>query len=407
MRCLWLARALPFPLTAGDRIYSAKLAAALAGSGALVTFAGFAGDGSAPAVPNLAWHRVPGGPRGPLGALGSRMPLVAARHATAAYRAALAELARAQVWDAVVIDQYGMGWVLEHRALFRGAPRFVFVTHDHEESVTRLQWQDPGTPPGKRAYLWQNHWKTRWIERRTARACDLVTTITEEDAAAFRAVAPGTPTLTLVPGYDGPRLPDREVAADRAVVMFGSYRWSAKQANLRLFLDAADPILAEAGIEIRVVGDMPEALRQALDGRYRAAKLVGFVEDPVPHLTGARMAVLGEPIGGGFKMKLLEYIFHRLPVAALAACTTGLPGAVRSHMLLSDTPEALARVVAAGIDDLVRLAAMQRGAHAAAVDAFDWAQRGEALRATIAAGAAARPATPVAGPRQAEPSRAE
>lgn len=392
MRVLWLARTLPFPLTAGDRIYTAKLAAALAGTGAAVTFAGLEGEAPPASIPNLHWHPVPGEPGGALAALASPMPLVAARHATPAYRAAVAALAADGVWDAVVVDQYGMGWVLGQRTSFAGRPRFVFVTHDHEESVTGLQWRDRGAGLPQRAYLLQNHLKTRWFERRTARACDLVTTITEEDAVAFRTVAPGTPALTLLPGYDGPRLPDRAPAADRAVVMFGSYRWSAKQANLRLFLDAADPILAAAGIEVRVVGDMPEDLRRALDGRYRATRFIGFVEDPMPYLTGARIAVLGEPIGGGFKMKLLEYVFHRLPVAALGCCTTGLPQPVRAHMLLRDAPEMLALAVAAAINDLPQLTTMQRGAFLAAADAFDWAERGEALRRAIGLTTPAPPA---------------
>jgi hypothetical protein len=46
------------------------------------------------------------------------------------------------------------------------------------------------------------------------------------------------------------------------------------------------------------------------------------------------MAVIAEPIGGGFKLKLLEYIFNRVPVASLAVCTHGLPEHLRAHMLL-------------------------------------------------------------------------
>jgi hypothetical protein len=42
MKCLWLSRILPFPQTAGDRIYSLNLAKSLARAGAEVTFVGFA-----------------------------------------------------------------------------------------------------------------------------------------------------------------------------------------------------------------------------------------------------------------------------------------------------------------------------------------------------------------------------
>lgn len=389
--CLWLARGLPFPLTAGDRIYSAKLAAALAGAGVAVTFAGFAAEAPAQPMPGIAWHTVPGAPRGRLAALASRMPLVAGRHATPDYRAAVAELAAARAWDAVVIDQYGMGWALAQRGLFTRdghRPRFVFVTHDHEESVTAMQWRDATAGPAKRAYLLQNHLKTRWFERWIARHCDLVTTITEADAALFRANAPGKPVLAMVPGYDGPRAAARPMAQNgppaRAVVLFGSYRWSAKQANLRIFLDRADPVLAAAGIAIQVVGDMPEDFRRSLEGRYRAARFIGFVDDPAPHLAAARLAVVAEPIGGGFKMKLLEYVFNRVPVAALEVCASGLPAEVRQSMLLAPELDALLAQVIATIDDPARLEALQQGAFTAASGAFDWADRGRALLAAIA-----------------------
>lgn len=383
-RCLWLARGLPFPLTAGDRIYSAKLAGALAGAGMEVTFAGFAGDAPAAPVPGVAWHTVPGGPRGQIAALASPMPLVAGRHNVPAYRAEVARLAASRAWEAVVVDHYGMGWALRQRAAFaQGTPRFVFVTHDHEESVTGMQWRDRTAGPLKRAYLLQNHLKTRLLERWTARQCDLVTTITEADAALFRAVAPGPRVIPLVPGYDGPRAAERPVSAARAVVLFGSYRWSAKQANLRIFLDRADPVLGAAGIEIRVVGDMPEDLRRDLAGRYPATRFVGFVDDPAPHLADARMAVLAEPIGGGFKMKLLEYVFHRVPVAALEVCASGLPPAVSDAMLIApDLDSLLARVIGT-IDDDAALTGLQRRAFGAASGAFDWADRGRALLAAI------------------------
>jgi glycosyltransferase involved in cell wall biosynthesis len=382
LRCLWLARAMPFPWTAGDRIYTAKLAGALAAAGVDVTFAGLEGEAPPSAMPGIRWHIVPGAQRGKQASLASPMPLVAARHATPAYKTAVSELAARGPWDAVVVDQYGMGWVLRNPALLAGRPVVVFVTHDHEESVTGMQWQDRTAGLPKRLALLQNHLKTRWFERWIARRSDLITTITEADAALFGAHVPDTPVLPLVPGYDGTRVAERAVGPDRprAVVLFGSYRWSAKQANLRIFLDQADPLFAAAGVEIRVVGDMPEDFRRALEGRYRAARFTGFVEDPAPHLAGARLAVVAEPIGGGFKMKLLEYIFNRVPVAALEVCASGLPGEVRAQMLLAPELDGLLQAVLAAIDDVPRLDALQRGAFLAADGAFDWADRGFALR---------------------------
>ncbi len=405
MRVLWLSRYLPYPLLNGERIYSGRLPAALAAAGAEVTVAGLSEGAPQPALPGLQWQPVPGAPRGALRALASPMPLVAGRYATPAYDAAVGALARAQRWDAVVLDHYAMGWVLRHRDAFPGAA-FVFVAHDHVESVTRLQATDPTATPLRRLYLRQNFLKTRRHERRTVAACDLVTCITGHDAALFTAHAPGLRTLVLTPGYDGPVVPARSIdaATPRMVLMFGSYHWSAKQANLLLFLDQADSALADAGIELRIVGMMPEEFRQRLEGRYRSPRIIGFVDDPTPHLAAARIAVLAEPIGGGFKLKLLDYLFRRIPVAALDACAAGLPSAVRAELLLRPDIATLLPALIDAVDDLPRLNHMQAAAQAAAAGAFDWADRGRALYAAIAA---LRPASAAMAEAAALPEAAE
>ena len=385
LRCLWLCRVLPFPLTSGDRIYSARLAGALAAAGADVTFAGLMMDTPPTALPGVEWHAVPDVPRSNFAGLFSLMPLVAARHATPVYRGAVTALARDGVWDVVIIDNYAMGWVLAHRHEFSSCPVFVFLTHNHEVSVSDLQWRDPGASLAVRAYLVQNHLKTRRFERQLARACDVVTTITHTDAALFAAKTHVPNAIVLSPGHEGPRLESRRIddRLPRTLLMFGSYRWSAKQASLRSFLDRADAVLATAGIKICIVGDMENDLRRSLEGRYRATEIVGYVDDPTPYLATARLAVVAEPIGGGFKLKLLEYVFNRIPVAALEACAAGLPDALRRHMLLKRDIDALVAALVDAIDDTAGLDAMQRNAFAAAEHGFDWRERGAALHAAI------------------------
>ena len=387
MRVLWLARNLPFPLVTGDKIYTAKMAEALAAAGAQITFAGYPSAAPAEPVSGIAWHPVPGGPKNNWRAALDPRPLVAARHLTKRYRKHVGGLA-ASAWDAVVIDQYGMGWVLDQRRRFQTNPSFVFLTHDHEESVTALQAKDPGASSIKRAYLWQNHLKTRWFERWIARRCDLLTTITEADAALFRQTAPDRPSIVLTPGYSGRKLSERTVSAEtaRAVVLFGSYRWSAKLANLTSFLEQAAPALARSRIELRIVGDIADDVRQALAARYPSVNFTGFVADPGPYLD-ARLAILAEPIGGGFKLKLLDYVFNRLPVAALDVCAAGLPPEISQHMMLFGDTATLLRRVVAEIDDVQSLDRRQRLAFTAAESAFDWADRGrsflDALEATV------------------------
>jgi glycosyltransferase involved in cell wall biosynthesis len=381
MNCLWLARAMPYPLTSGDRIYSAKLAASLANAGAEVVFVGLSANGVPKSVPGIVWDAVPGRQRSQTTAVLSPLPLVAAMNATRTYRSHAAALVGSQQWDAIMIDHYGSGWLHPIVMSATNRPVRVFISHNHEASVTRGQWRDTSQSMLVRAYMWQNWLKTIRLERAVARNSDLITTITDVDAERFAWDVQNVPMMPLTPGYDGVRLPSRSITFDtpRSIILFGSYLWSAKQSSLILFLDQADPVMGRAGITIDVVGDMDKRLRRSLSTKYRAARFHGYVDDAAPYLARARMAVIAEPIGGGFKLKLLEYIFNRVPVASLAVCTHGLSEHVRTHMLLADDVPSLVAKVVAEVDRVDRLNARHEGAYNAAISLFDWSHRGRAL----------------------------
>lgn len=388
MRGLWLTRSLPFPLDTGDRIYSARLLRSVADSGAELSVVGFAPQ-PADAVPAdwpVCWLTVPGAPHGTARALASRLPLVAAAHATAAYRAQVRALAR-EDWDFVVFDQYGMGWAMapflrRRHGRGRGAgPVLVHVAHDHEASVYASLVRGYRGFPLKRAALWQNWLKTRSLERHIARSVDLVTAITREDAARFAADAPNAASVVLTPGYGGAVSQRGRIDAGvpRQVVMVGNYRWVAKSENLRQFVAAADAAFHASGITVHVIGAMSDGLADELRRGTRATVLHGFVADIAPHFANARIAVVPEEIGGGFKLKFLDYIFGRVAVASLTHATAGLPEAIRSAMICRDDIGSLVQAIVAHIDDTDALSLMQDAALAAARARYRWEDRGHEL----------------------------
>lgn len=390
MKCLWLSRDQPFPPDAGDNIYSANLATALAEAGVAVSFLGFAaGDGQPPAASPVRWLPVAGTKRSQGRALFSRLPIAAAIHDTVAYRRAL-DARLQEKWDAIVFDSYGSGWALKRYLATRrpaGQPVLVHVSHNQEGVLWRDMVRNSQAGPLKKLALWQNWLKVRALERFVLRHVDLTTAISGEDATAFIALAPGRPTVVLTPGYSGGWQPERLIGTDcpRRVVLIGSFRWVVKQENLRQFLDLADEAFHRHGIVFDVIGDVPEALRAELEPRLRATVFHGFVDDVAPYFARARLAVVPEVIGGGFKLKFLDYIFGRLPVATIAAAAAGLPPAIRANLLsCSDLAELVATIVAR-IDRLDALNAMQQGAFAAAGQLYQWRDRGGALRDAIAA----------------------
>jgi polysaccharide biosynthesis protein PslH len=217
-------------------------------------------------------------------------------------------------------------------------------------------------------------------------AADLVTVISDDDGDRFRAEAPSVTLLTVPPGYGGERLPDRVIDASvpRRAVIVGNLDWHVKQMNLLRFLEVADERFAAAAAEIVVVGPVPDEFRSSVQGWAKATTFRGRVESLDAELAGARVGLVAEPAGGGFKLKGLDYVFRRVPVAVLAGSMTGMPLVTGRSMLECADNLSLAMEALAAIDDLPRLNALQREAFDATARAFDWDVSGTTLHAAIA-----------------------
>jgi glycosyltransferase involved in cell wall biosynthesis len=401
MRCLWISRHVPYPMNEGLKVYSAKLSEALAHAGAFVRVLGF---GDTHAVPKdrarMEWVSVPGDRRGTAAALLNRFPLTAALDSTSAYHTLLDAQLREQ-WDAIIFDSYGSGWALDRCKAYRtttlGARTIlVHVSHNHEEVLWRAMAQqaDAGLP--RRLALWQNYYKVRWLERRLLREVDLVSAITIEDEQALRAWRSDDHTLTLTPGYDGAVAPERVIDASvpRRAVIVGSFHWVVKRENLARFVEHADARFAANGIELVVAGDVPADLKQTLLASSKATHFQGFVTELGPFLAQARIAIVPELIGGGFKLKFLDYIFGRVAVATVDAAAAGLPQRLRDDMITGNDFEALTAAIIENMDQLERLNRIQSAAFEQARTLYRWEDRGLQLQQRIIDLQKARTASP-------------
>ena len=402
-RCLWLAREIPLPLKSGDKIYTARLAQALAGAGASVTFMGLSGS-AAPLQQaaeafegGIEWVIAPGRPNPTVLALASPLPLVAARFGTSRYARHLKTTLHARSFDAVILDQYAMVWAIGHiQGTDRNGarPLIAHIAHDFETQVTADMARDFRGNPLRKAALRANARKTATAEYNLARAADVIVTLTAEDAEGFAHLSPSSVQLVLSPGYSGPRAPERQIgeATPRRVAIVGSYQWTAKQMNLSAFLEAADAILADAGVSIDVVGDVPDSFRRAWEPRLKATRFYGFVDDLGEFLAARRMGLVVDEVGGGFKLKTLEYVFNRVPIAAIRAGMAGLPMTPGSDYLSSQSMRDLAQSIVAAIDDFPRLNALQQAAYKKCAAGFDWGERGRMLCNAIQQAVTRKPA---------------
>jgi polysaccharide biosynthesis protein PslH len=388
---LWLGRTLPVPLNAGDRIYSAQLAGAVARQGAHVVFLGLEnsdepGSDLTQLDPRVRWQVVPGSPRSRPLSLLSPLPMVGARFRTKQYRKAIAHELASNVYDAVVFDQYGMSWATEDVQRFaRNRPILVHLSHDFETRVTDQIARNFAGDWLRKFLLRENARKTRLAEQRLAHSCNLLVALTAEDSAAFTEINHSLKCIVLPPGYAGVKQPIRSLdqTIPRRTIVVGSFSWIAKQMNLERLLEAANVLFTRHHIELHVVGLVPQPFLSHLRSRFPWVVFRGFVDDLGEEFRSARFALVPEEIGGGFKLKILDYIFSHVPVAAVETALNGIPDQLKSQFLIgSDIPTLLAAIVAA-IDDIDCLNAMQNRAFKLAENLFNWDVNGERLMGAL------------------------
>jgi glycosyltransferase involved in cell wall biosynthesis len=393
VRCLWLTLADPEPRHNGQFVYSGGLIDSVAQAGGDVEVLGLGRSESAEANAkrgrHVVWWLPDESPQSHWGSLASTLPHTAYRCHTNGMRRILDKLLRRGGWDGIVFDGISTGWalprVLEHYAGSGERPRLIYISHNHEESV-RAQIAESQPLFLKRQAVRLDALKVSRLERELVDSVDFVTAITQEDLQLYQRRCCDKPMDVLTPGYCGRRLGARRVsdALPRRAVIVGSFDWIAKRMNLAEFVDIADPLFADAGAELQAVGSADEAFLQQLRHRTVATRFTGTVPDIEPYLDEARIAIVPERNGGGFKLKVLEYVFNRVPIFALNGSFAGVPLIHNDSAMLYPDHAALAHGVLEAIDDVDRLNRLQERAFAACSGRFDWSSRGRQIVSAIA-----------------------
>jgi polysaccharide biosynthesis protein PslH len=410
LRWLWLTRFDPRLPDAGDLAYSYHLLVSLGNAGSAITVLTMERalpDGQRAPADGIEWTLIPDDAASrvfsAIRRMFNRLPNVAHRCSTRKFRLALnAQLAKE--WDVICIDHLGMGWAWPRvKAYCHRYPRTisVFVTHNCEGKVRRAMARNYRGNLLLKVGLHLDALKSGLLEREMLRTSTLFSVNTAEDRLGFGNLAK---SVIILPGYAGRRIRSRDITAatPRRALIFGATIWFAKQMNLIEFLAAADELFWHNQVELWVVGRVPDHLRAA--NHYRATSFLGFIQDPEPIFRDARIGIIAERTGGGFKHKSLDFIFHRLPIAATQGSFSGVPLTPNKDYLSFTSVGELAQGVVAAIDDLDHLNALQKAAYAKCSAAFDWAERGRILLRAIGEAASKQTPTKV-GARRSDPDR--
>jgi hypothetical protein len=365
MKALFVTRYFPRPANAGDLLYSDQMIMLFSKLAEEVDVfcaphPDSAGGGEAAFPSNVTFHMDAAARRNLVRYALTTTPKAANDFATLHNRRALLALLRRTEPDMIVVDHIGSSWCVDvlRRYMRETAktPRIVYITHN-EETSTRLSIARRSVFPWNVAHLLDAR-RIQLRDRRILAMCDLLTCIAEADRD-LHLMRFGRPSIVLPATYTGSVVPNRSIGAQvpRRVIVVSGFQWSAKLLNLDSFLSEGAEAFARAGVKLEIIGKMSSRDKRRFSRKFPTAAIRGTVDKIEPFVANARMGLLIDSAGGGFKLSLLTYIFGRLPIAALGDAVRGL--GQRCHMIERETIRDLVAAVVERIDDFDFLNDMQ------------------------------------------------
>lgn len=311
----------------------------------------------------------------------SRFPSISYRYISDEYATCLEHTIRTARWDTIVIDSIAMGWtipILKRTREHYG--KAVYLAHNHEKSVrSKLALAFSGNILKKIA-LYYDAYKAARIEDEVIRLSGGVVCISPKDQCSFAHDHPLTPSVLAPPGYG--IASSRPVFAQRDIILIlGSFHWLAKQINLRSFVESWVSHRVARKYSLCVVGDSPPDFVLKMNEEFGSELLnfVGRVDDVQPFLQRAKLGLIIDLVGGGFKLKTLDYAFSWVPIAGLVDAMEGGPLIPDLEYISAIDPNALCDAIDSGIEDREKLVAMATAAHRKCSELFSWEKTAEEL----------------------------
>jgi O-antigen biosynthesis protein len=198
----------------------------------------------------------------------------------------------------------------------------------------------------------QREKESRLQELAVWKEADVVLYPSEEERHVVEAMVPG-PTVRSIPAFYFEGEPAAIDASNRSGLLFvGGFKHSPNVDGLRWFFSSVWPRLQQLapGTVLSIVGsDAPDDLAALASGQIR---FLGYLRDAELSQVYRASAVSVAPlrVGAGVKGKVVESLWHGLPVATTSTGAQGLLGA-EAFLMPADDPEQFAARIAALLRD--------------------------------------------------------
>jgi polysaccharide biosynthesis protein PslH len=358
MRIAVVTNTMPYPADSGTRIRVARIVRALRGRHDVMLLSLEAGDTRSAAatlgVP-VTVH--------PARARRALAPVAVEPDTTAGLWRAVAD------WRADAVHLQGT-FTAAAATLQRGAPVPAVVDDACVYHVSYRRAAGVAPTALERARGLMRSWRLKRFETALARRAAAVVSVSEDEAALVRAMAPATPVVVAPNGVDADAV--KPTPPGDAVLFVGLLSYAPNRDAMTWFAREVLPRLGPDGPEVLVAGRDPGAELQALATDSPRLRLLGFVPDLAPIY--ARAGVFVNPMrgGGGTRLKMLEAMAAGKAVVSTTIGAEGIALTPGRDVVVADRPDAFADAVRALLADPAEAARLGRAARALVEARYRW-----------------------------------
>jgi len=295
-------------------------------------------------------------------------------HQAADYEARLLHHLAEGQWSLVHLESTDL---LRFLPLLKKLP-VVCTHHNVESSLLRRRAQAERSAP-VRGYMRLQASLLENDERRTIGALALNVAVSEDDAAAFRRMAPGARVIVVPNGVDTEAFRPATLPQEGCVFVGGT-SWFPNKDGLEWFVQSILPELERRSwnSEVVWVGRATEEEMAKYRG-IRGLRLTGYVEDIQPYVHRATCFLVPLRVGGGTRLKILDAWAMGKAVVSTSIGCEGLKTRQDENIVIADTPELFAGQVIQLLHDPERVRRLGDAARRTAVDHYSWNSLGDRM----------------------------
>lgn len=302
----------------------------------------------------------------------------AAKFDGSAFRRRLRERVREERYDLVWVHFLDMLQFLRDDTVQRELADATVVVDQHNDM--ELFWSSLCDNGGflQRFYARWNMNRIRSFRDRVVPLCDLLLSVSEEDAEATRSWVDSDTPVWMVPNgidpdrFDRPR--DGSEGSTRMLCVGSMDMWMNQDA-VTWFTREILPVIRQRRPEVEfwIVGRDPSREVRELE-KVDGVTVTGYVEDLEPHYRRADLFVAPFRMGGGTKIKVLEAMAAGVPVVSTSVGARGLDVRDGEHLRIENGSVGFAEAALDLLDSEDRRRTLATSARERVEKRYSWAR---------------------------------